>query len=69
MADKLILVYPDGCPVALDRNSGGYPVRAIQSTDAQIWVSDAEREQYQKMFKKEGFKKATLRVEIIVEGS
>lgn len=65
--DKKILVYPDGCPVALDSHSGGYPVRALRSVDAQIWENEAQRERYLKMFKEMGFKKATLRVQVIVE--
>lgn len=65
--DKLILVYPDGCPVALDSSSGGYPYRARRSMDAQVFAGVHEREHYKNMFKDEGFKNATLRVEVIVE--
>lgn len=66
--EHLILVYPDGQPVALDLASGGYPVRAHRGVYAHVWASEKDRDRYMEMFEKEGFKKATMRVEVIVEG-
>jgi len=63
--DYLILVYPDGTPVGLDNFSGGYPVRSTRLIRTYTWRSEEERERYLKMFEKEGFKKATLRVEVV----
>jgi hypothetical protein len=63
----LILVYPDNTPVALDKESGGYPIRTLHPWHAHVWLDDDDRTRYQQMFKKEGFKKATVTISVKVE--
>lgn len=54
-ADKYILLYPDGSPVARDDRSGGYPYASSHPSNVKFWTDLREAQRYQEMFKKEEF--------------
>lgn len=62
-----ILVWPDGCPVDIKRNSN-QPVRSPRARYAHNFENEAKRTNFREQHLELGLRRATVRIEVTLDG-